>query len=192
MGSGDRFRGLTSGRRLWLAALVGLTLVHGAYRVLDARPDASRAVRVSRIMPGDTVTELTLSLVGEGARSQTRMLASDCQVLVVFDPACPHCRKAAAREAERELDDAVRIVWVGEDEEGAQTFRPKVHHGSEVAWLEDIGDRLAVRGVPAAFLLTSKGVVRKVWPYHGTEEQAPLADACRPESDARDPAVSGE
>jgi len=161
-----------------LVTLTALTLVHGLYRILSARPDGSRAVLVSELERGDTVDDLSLQLVGDESRSSTPMLAAACQILVVFDPACPHCLKAAEREAQRDPPLGIRTLWVGEQHSGANAFRPRVHRRSEVGWLGSIKQAMEVRAVPAAFLLDSVGVVLRVWPYYGTEDGESLRNTC--------------
>jgi hypothetical protein len=176
-----------------LMVLVGLTLAHLGYRFWERRTPAD-AVDVSTMMVGDPLPDLLIE-VADGTDSAPEALLRpgvDCQLIVVFDPTCPHCRLAAQREAEGTSKARLPTTWVT-DAGGPRldAYRGLIHPDSRLGWAPEIYDQLRIQGVPAAFLVDSGGSLRQVWAYNGgREDHGELSVKCEGGLGPSEPAAS--
>lgn len=85
--------------------------------------------------------------------------SESCSLLVVFDPLCPACDRAARTQAQFEGELPLDVVWVAESEEAAADYIDRVHQGARVAVSPEAAELLDVNGVPAAFVVAGDQVV---------------------------------
>lgn len=176
---GQRF-----GRGGYLGILVAITSLHVAYR-LSARPSVSGPLAaMSSLSVGDTVPGFSVIETLTRKRSRVPVLsAAPCQILVAFDPSCPHCRKAAEAEALAPDADLIPVTWIAPyDSLNAGRYQAWVHSASRVVRAREGWDFLDVQGVPAAFLVDRQNRIRRVWPYRGSESRTDLKSRCGSEA----------
>lgn len=100
-----------------------------------------------------------------------------CSLLVVYDPACPACARAAQLQSEQ-FDVPLDLVWLAADEEAKAQYAPRVHRDARIEVVPEAHDALGVRAVPAAFLV-SDGTVRFGSTITGSEDLGRVAAQCR-------------
>ncbi len=161
--------------RATVAVLIGLTSLHAGYRVLSSSP-AGQRISVSELSVGDTVPEFVVTLFRGG---EERVPGDDCTLVVVFDPACPHCRRAAERERRRVDPVPFRLLWVSENtSDAAVRYADWVHPDSHVGSSMRAPELLRIRAVPAALLMNQEGTLQRIDPYRGNEDWAELQSTC--------------
>lgn len=147
-----------------VGALALVTFLHIGARV--AAP--ATTFTVSSLEPGPA-PELIATITPEAA-------ASSCQLWVAFDPSCPACGMAVEKQAEQEglpLD----VIWVGETQRAADAYTDRIHPEAHLVISEDFRSAMAVRAVPAAFLLSAGEVVYST-ALTGSEDLEVMAEAC--------------
>jgi hypothetical protein len=107
---------------------------------------------------------------------------SECSLLVVFDPACPACARAAQLQTEK-ATLPLDVVWVAEDETAKDQYAARIHPQARVEVAPAAHDALMVRAVPAAFVV-SNGVVISQAAITGAEDLGRVATQCAAPSDA--------
>jgi protein-disulfide isomerase len=161
--------------RATLAVLVGLTSLHAAYRVQSSSL-RGEGISVSELSVGDTVPEFVVTLFRGG---EERVPGDDCTLVVVFDPACPHCRRAAERERRRVDPIPFRLLWVSENtSDAALRYVDLVHPDSRVGSSRRVSELLSIHAVPAALLVDRKGELQRIGVYRGNEGWAEPQSAC--------------
>jgi hypothetical protein len=169
-----------SRRRFAVGALVALTLLHVGYRWRRGDLTPGHASKVSSLAVGSDVVNPEIPLAQGGAwGTGSLLLPVACQLVVVFDPSCPHCMAAAERE--RSVPATLRLptTWVAPgDSLAAIRYLKLVGQGGRVGRSDRVWAMLGVHGVPAAFLIDGAGRVRQVWAYHGTEARESLEPLC--------------
>ncbi len=168
-----------------VTALVIATAIHGAYRLGAARH--GRPTVVSALEVGQALPLLDVQILGVegGFVSRVPMASASCQVVVAFDPSCPHCRSAADRE--KLQAGLLPTVWITDaDSATARLYRPLLRAETRLAWSRLGLEALQVQGVPAAFLVDDRGIVRRVWPYRGEENPDLLRRQCGPSRGSSD------
>jgi hypothetical protein len=103
-------------------------------------------------------------------------MAEGCSLLVVFDPSCPACARAARVQAEQ-VDVPLDLVWLAADEAAKAHYVDRVHAEARIEVAPDAHDALQVRAVPAAFLV-SDGTVVSVSTITGSEDLERVAARC--------------
>ena len=169
-----------SSRGVTIGALVALTALHVAYR---HHVDAARPVaKVSTLTVGTSVSNLDVLSATDSTWGPGQLLlpSEECQLVVAFDPECPHCVDAADKERQVPAADRLPTTWVAPgDSASAWRFEDMVGEGTRITRSDDAWSMLKVFGVPAAFLVDGQGTIRRVWPYHGDETREDLTPECK-------------
>jgi len=100
-----------------------------------------------------------------------------CSLLVVFDPLCPACDRAARTQAGVQGELPLEVVWVAEDDAAASAYEGRIHADARVAVSPEAADLLDVNGVPAAFVVAGDQVVYSA-PINGQELLDQVAQRC--------------
>lgn len=120
--------------------------------------------------------EAPAALPAEVAELRPQAVDDTCQLWVFFDPSCPACNRAALAQAEQgELP--LDLIWVAETDEGAEAYASKVHPEAHLVVDADADERMQVRAVPAAFVV-SDDVVLYSSPISGEEDLDVVAARC--------------
>lgn len=186
-------RGRRPGRRwLGIAVLTALTIVHAGFRWLAA--GERDPAPVSTLPLGSGVENAAVRETDGRTWEEARLLdaAAPCQILVAFDPACPHCARAADTEREQTTTSRLPTTWFSRElTEGERRYAHRVGARSRVVHAPGAWETLQVRAVPAAFLLDSHRSVRRIWPYRGTLGRRELAPYCQEDEGSPATGVSG-
>ena len=100
-----------------------------------------------------------------------------CSLLVVFDPLCPACDRAARTQALVDGDLPLEVVWVAETDEAASAYAGRIHRDARVAVSPEAADLLDVNGVPAAFVAAGDQVLYSA-PINGQELLDQVVQRC--------------
>lgn len=106
------------------------------------------------------------------------VVTSGCSLLIVYDPTCPACARAA--QLQSEVDElALDIVWLAGDDAARDHYETRVHAAARIAVVPEAHDALMVRAVPAAFLV-AEGTVVYASTITGSEDLDRVARRCTP------------
>ncbi len=105
-----------------------------------------------------------------------------CSLMVVYDPSCPACARAAHRQAEQ-ATLPLDVVWLAADEAAREHYATRVHAEARIEVAPEAHDALRVRAVPAAFLV-SDGTVLSRSTLSGAEALSRVAARCTASGDA--------
>ena len=97
-------------------------------------------------------------------------------MVVVFDPTCPACARAAelqSRQGSLPLD----VVWVAEDQVASDQYAERIHSEARITISPEARHALRVRAVPAAFLVAD-GLVVSRSTITGAEDLDRVAARC--------------
>lgn len=134
---------------------------------LGCQPTGGRLVTVSDLQVGDTLPTLTVEAVRSAASPVGTSPDSSCRVLVYFEVECPHCKVAAHLDA-IQTTPRYPVTWVtNKNDPALQTFMAGIEGPLSVLASPDAKRRLAIRAVPAAFLVSESNEIRLVFPYSG-------------------------
>ncbi len=135
---------------------------------------------MSSLALGDTMPNLEVMDLRLG-KGGTSLLLPDaaCQLLIGFDPACPHCENAARRRRESAGTQQVPVTWVAvEHTSEVLAYRENLPERDRLVWAESAFDALRIEAVPAAFLVRKSLILARVAPYSGMEREEELLAHC--------------
>jgi hypothetical protein len=159
-----------------------LTLGHAFYRATLTNFARGSAMQVSEMRTGDTIPELSITIVAPSAGSARSLddLAVPCRIIVAFEASCPYSVEAARSEAARKEGElTLPTLWVTEGSGAAvEELRSLLRASSIMAHDPTVLRALRIQAVPAALLIGSSGEVLKTWRYRGDESHDELRLAC--------------
>ena len=136
------------------------------------KPLSQEMVVVSDLKIGDPLPGVVVRAIGPSSSWH------GCRILVVYTPACKHCRAAAARDRELPVDSLLPAVWMTYGESGGDsmaTFLPasvvNVHSERGV-------EALKIRAFPAAFVIGADDRIRLILPHSGGTPRSRYRSFC--------------
>ena len=168
---GEKGRVGTVGLVIFLSVMM---LGHGALQRCFLGQGDGRFQQVRGLGPGDELPDLDVfpsQLVDPSA--------PECQLIIVADPACPHCRIAAKHWRVGRRRDGRQAMWiVGDSTPGPSALEASLPPWEGILTNPVLVRTLDVRAVPATFLIRPDGVLARVWPSTGPETDDELDAGC--------------